>query len=210
MSFIYLITNKINGKRYVGQTSKTVEERFRNHIEDCYTTQNDNRPLYKALKKYGVDNFKVETLEECPNSKVNEREIYWIKKLGTFSKEYNATLGGDGYTQYDYNAIWIKYQELKNIQQTANYFHCDRRVVRSVINAHGIKNPSRKIKKVYQLDKECNILGEYDSLVAASKAVKGDREGRNGIRTACLNSEKSAYGYKWCFVEDYEERKKND
>lgn len=207
MSFIYLITNKINGKRYVGQTSKTVEERFRDHIENCYTTQNNNRPLYKAIKKYGVSNFMIETLEECSSSIVNEREIYWIKKLGTFSKEYNATLGGDGYTQYDYNAIWLKYQELKNIQQTANYFNCDRRVVRSVINAHGIKNPARKIRKVYQLDKDYKILNKYNSLVAASKAVKGDREGRNGIRTACLDSTKTAYGYKWCFEEDYEKRK---
>lgn len=90
----------------------------------------------------------------------------------------------------------MKYQELKNIQQTANYFNCDRRVVRSVINAHGIKNPARKIRKVYQLDKDYKILNKYNSLVAASKAVKGDREGRNGIRTACLDSTKTAYGYK--------------
>lgn len=76
MSFIYLITNKVNGKRYVGQTSKTVEERFRDHIEDCYTTKYNNRPLYKAIKKYGVNNFTIEVLEECPNSVVNEREIY--------------------------------------------------------------------------------------------------------------------------------------
>lgn len=76
MGYIYKITNNINGKVYIGQTIKTVEKRFRQHIN------NSNKPyfsqiiLYKAMNKYGIENFSVEKIEEIDNSLLNEREKY--------------------------------------------------------------------------------------------------------------------------------------
>lgn len=54
------------------------------------------------MKKYGVENFQVETLEECLNEQASERECYWIEQLQSFKYGYNATKGGDGKSYIDY------------------------------------------------------------------------------------------------------------
>jgi len=86
--FIYKITNKVNGKTYIGKTSKSIEERFRRHF---YHHKTGNTHLYRAMRKYGFDSFSVAMIEET--SQLNEREIFWIKEL---QPEYNMTKGGDG------------------------------------------------------------------------------------------------------------------
>ena len=103
MSYIYKITNIINGKSYIGQTSRTIEDRWKEHLHN-----NHDIPLVRAFKKYGIENFKIECLEECSESMVNERECYWISYYDTYYNGYNATLGGDGRVQYNYEAILNK------------------------------------------------------------------------------------------------------
>ena len=87
-SIIYQITNIVNSKFYIGKTSKTLQERFQRH---CYNHKNQNTYLYKAMRKYGVDKFIIDILEETDLP--NEREIYWIQ---TLQPHYNMTIGGDG------------------------------------------------------------------------------------------------------------------
>lgn len=93
---IYLITNHLNGKKYVGQ-SADIEGRWKEHIIEskcrCECV------IHKALKKYGVENFSFEVLEECPVDKLDEKEIYWIDKLDTYKSGYNMTVGGGGNNQ---------------------------------------------------------------------------------------------------------------
>lgn len=88
--FIYQVTNKVNGKRYIGKTSKNVEQRWYHHCKaaeyGCSTY------LYSAIRKYSADNFVVELLE-ATDEDLNERECFWISKL---KPEYNMTSGGDG------------------------------------------------------------------------------------------------------------------
>lgn len=52
-------------------------------------------PLSRAIRKYGVDNFSFEVIEECKQSELNEKERYWIAYYNTFYDGYNQTLGGD-------------------------------------------------------------------------------------------------------------------
>lgn len=89
---IYKITNKVNGKCYIGQ-SIHIKKRFQEHIKSKFNT-----PLCKAFKKYGIDNFTFEVIEECEEKKLNEREIYYIKFFHSCVDEYgyNLTYGGDG------------------------------------------------------------------------------------------------------------------
>lgn len=105
MGYIYAITNKINGKQYVGKTTLTVADRWKQHIHDSKTRKGEIRPLYSAFKKYGIENFKIEELEKCSNDILSDREIYWIDKLDTYNNGYNATFGGDGKILYDYKKI---------------------------------------------------------------------------------------------------------
>ena len=95
MGFIYKITNKMNGKNYIGQTTRAIEQRWKEHLRE----KNDY-PIHKAIKKYGESNFTVTMIEECTNEKLNEREIYWIKYYDSYNghKGYNATRGGQNIT----------------------------------------------------------------------------------------------------------------
>lgn len=96
MGFIYKITNNVNQKVYIGQTKKTIEERFSAHIQKAkvYT----NRYLYDAMNHYGYENFNVEQIEECEDALLDEREIYWISFYHSNEKDfgYNMTSGGGG------------------------------------------------------------------------------------------------------------------
>lgn len=94
---IYKITNLVNQKIYVGQ-SNFIERRWAQHKSPYEQQRFSDKPLYKAFKKYGIENFTFEILEECPIELLNQREKYWISKLHTLCHEsgYNVTSGGDG------------------------------------------------------------------------------------------------------------------
>ena len=73
MALIYKITNTINNKVYIGQTSFSLDKRLKEHIQDA-KKHLLNRPLYSAFNKYGVENFQIELIEETDQP--NEREQY--------------------------------------------------------------------------------------------------------------------------------------
>ena len=85
---IYKTTNLLNGKSYVGQQSTN---------DEMYL--GSGKILKLAIKKYGVENFKKEIIEEClTREELNKREIYWIKKL---NPDYNLHPGGyGGYNEF--------------------------------------------------------------------------------------------------------------
>lgn len=93
---IYKITNLINGNSYIGQ-SVNIFKRWQQEKEDSNNVNSHsyNYPLMRAFRKYGVDNFSFEILEECNVEDLNEREMYWISFYDTFFNGYNQTLGGD-------------------------------------------------------------------------------------------------------------------
>ena len=76
MSYIYVITNDINNKQYVGQTSISLQERFKQHVSDKDRRSFEKRPLYNAMNKYGINHFHIKLLEECPSEEVDKKEIY--------------------------------------------------------------------------------------------------------------------------------------
>src|SRR5574343_903436 len=86
---IYKTTNLVNGKFYIGQ-----EKRFNpSYLGSGFI-------LLKAIKKYGIENFRKEIIEDNINDKItlDEREIYWIKKLEARNHRigYNVAKGGQG------------------------------------------------------------------------------------------------------------------
>ena len=96
---IYKIINKINGHSYIGQ-SVDIERRIKHHFNNAFNNSSSNteydKTLYRAIRKYGKENFDVIILEECSQSSLNEREKYWIEYFDTFKNGYNETVGGDG------------------------------------------------------------------------------------------------------------------
>lgn len=123
---IYLITNNLNNKKYVGQ-SLDIEDRWKRHIRD---SKKSDFVIYRAIRKYGIENFSFEVLEECAADELNEKEIYWVDKLGTYNNGYNMTLGGGGsnlgkdcYSD-EYKKQW--YQDHKEeIKQSSKQYYQD-------------------------------------------------------------------------------------
>ncbi len=91
MTGIYKITNLINQKSYIGQ-SIDIKRRWRDHRRCAKTEDNC---LYRAIRKYGVDNFSFEVIKECSPKELDELERYYIKLYDTYYNGYNSTLGGD-------------------------------------------------------------------------------------------------------------------
>lgn len=190
MAFIYVIKNDINNNLYVGKTSNTLEQRWKEHLKDYKRRSCEKRPLYNAINKYGPQHFWIELLEECIDEKSSEREIYWINKLNTYHKGYNATKGGDGTVLYDYDVLFNKYLELKNVQETANFFNCDPFTITKACRVNGV-NPSevqKQIqkelhgKKIYAI-KDGEKVACFNSLREGADWIK-----EQGISKATLNS----------------------
>ena len=92
MAHIYKITNILNNKIYIGKTEHIDPiKRWKEHIKDSKRERNKNRPIYKAINKYGVENFSFEILEET--DKPEQQEIYYISLYDSYKNGYNATIG---------------------------------------------------------------------------------------------------------------------
>lgn len=98
---IYLITNKINNKHYVGQTIR-LRKRLLKHLNDSTNNARvEHILLYKAFRKYGIDNFEVSILYQVEYSDtvkqiLDKKEIEYIQEYNSYGdKGYNQTLGGD-------------------------------------------------------------------------------------------------------------------
>jgi len=93
---VYLITNKVNGKAYVGVSERGLQARKREHINR--SKAGSKFPIHRAIAKYGVDSFEFEILESCADASYlpgTERRL--IAEFGTLvPRGYNRTLGGDG------------------------------------------------------------------------------------------------------------------
>ena len=206
MAFIYKIINDINQKVYIGKTERNIEERFKEHCRAYRQERCEKRPLYAAMKKYGIEHFHVELVEETDSPE--EREQYWIKFYNCYgSTGYNATMGGDSKRYINYDEIVKVYQEVQNIKKTAEITgHCPK-WTRQILKNEGVQTLSfqeiarkQQGKPVIQTDKQNNFIAEFSSAGEAGRSI-----GKPGthIRDCCNHKRQTAYGYKWYFAEEY-------
>ena len=209
MAFVYKIINNINNKVYIGKTYNTVEKRFKEHCKASKRKENCNRPLYRAMNKYGISNFQVELVEETDVPE--EREKYWIKYFNSYNNGYNATLGGDGKPYIDHEEVVELYKILQNQKSVAEQINIDEKTVRTILRDQNIQtlssaevNKAKLSKKVAQLDLDNNILNIFDSAIEAARALGKITSTSNGasshITDVCRGKRKTAYHYKWKFI----------
>ena len=207
MGYIYLITNLINSKKYVGKTTITIDERWQEHCLDSKKERCNKRPLYDAFNKYGIENFKIEELEYVEdNEELKNREIYWIQELQTYGHNgYNATKGGDGKILYDHNEII----ELAGLgytrEQISKKLGCCKDTICKVLKAHHIKARHGSSKLIAQYD----LAGNYVQTFWGSSDVQ-EWLINNGITTGkrahthvaecCIGNVKTAFGYIWKYL----------
>lgn len=94
MGYIYLITNRITGKQYVGQSQcEDIEKRWNQHRTICKYSL--GRLIFNTYKKYGIENFKFQLICICFDEDCDNYEIEYIKKYNTLAPHgYNLTEGG--------------------------------------------------------------------------------------------------------------------
>ena len=208
MASIYVITNDINGKQYVGKTNDTIQNRFEQHVKDSERRRCEKRPLYSAMNKYGIEHFSIEELEECSPKEAPLRETYWIDKLNTYHYGYNATRGGDGKQLYDYKQISYKYLELQNQRETAIFFGCDTFTVRQACKQENIPilecgkvNKNKSSKTVAMCDIVTNKIIKIFSSIKEAAVYLGDITFSAHIGRVANGKRKTAYGYKWKFIQ---------
>ena len=212
MAFIYKITNKVNQKSYIGKTMKTIQERWNYHIVDSKRERCSDRPLYKAMNKYGINNFVIEEVEQCSDIIVNEREQYWIQYFDTYNNGYNATLGGDGSHYLDYDYIVETYLSGHTKEETANICNCNVDSVTTILKERNIpiksstywmqKNYSKAIQQ-FSLNGE--LLNEFFGVREAARYLqqqnltKAKDEGgiATNIRRVANNKGRSYLGFYW-------------
>lgn len=207
MGFIYLITNDINDKKYVGLTSGTVQARWDKHCRNA--NLGIDYAIYRAMRTHGIEHFSVSTIEEeLDFQTLCEREQYWIQFYDTYNKGYNETLGGEGNRRYTPEAIYALWDTGITVSEIAKQLGCVRTTVYSTLaiyNGYSLeeslsrRNDSFK-KKTVQFDVNGNYIATYESEEAACLAV-GASCGSVGL---CCNSNKhcTVKGYIWLWESD--------
>lgn len=95
---IYCISNIKNKRKYIGQTTKPIELRFKEHMQNAFDKNKNsfNTKFSLAIRKLGEDSFDIKALKEnIPNNELNNEEKYYIKYYNSYRAGYNATPGGD-------------------------------------------------------------------------------------------------------------------
>lgn len=90
ISGIYKITNKINGKFYIG-SSQNISQRWYDHKRELRHDRHCNKHLQDAWNKYGEENFSFEIIEECDIEELSKKEQLYIEKYIESGQMYNIS-----------------------------------------------------------------------------------------------------------------------
>lgn len=205
---IYKITNILNGKMYIGKTLHSIQKRFQEHIKDSQKVRYDKRPLYDAMNKYGIENFELTLVENAEAELLDEREKYWIEYYDTYKNGYNATLGGEGKTLYDYDQLIEDYLSGSLIKEVSQHFGCDVKVIQEAlcsVNINSQQNARKHTKKQLCCSDKKGFEKFFASraeaaewLMAEGKTKASDPDNVvAAIGRAANGKRKTAYGLEW-------------
>lgn len=223
MGFIYKITNLNNNKVYIGQTIRSIEQRWSEHKHTALKETNTNYPLYNAIRKYGIDSFKIEMIEECDDSILNEREKFWIQYFNSHGDNgYNVTDGGETVSKKLYKPVQqINFLTGEIINVFPSIREAERRTgipnqrISMICNGKGIKTGEYTWKfvdekdriQIESLEKDrkiyCVELNKYFKTVAEAARFIHQTRPQTSIHTIdghirrAIKKNIRAYNYKW-------------
>ena len=210
---IYKIVNDVTDKVYVGQTARTLKERWWSHLSDAHRERCKNRLLYVDMRLYGSSHFSIVLLEEVEDNLRYDREKFWIAKLHAFDNGYNETYGGQGKPFINYELLYHEWiNSNKTITDIANEQNCSVDSVRLALTQHcvaqkdiikrGLSKAQDTGKSVAQLDlKGETIICIFPSLRSVALTGFCPRH----VTDVCKHRiRKTHKGYKWAFVSELE------
>lgn len=168
---IYKITNIVNKKVYIGQTSKSIKKRWSEHKANA---GKDETYFHHAIAKYGSDNFTIEEIDSCDTKyEADKLEAFWISFFNSNDRKYgyNRTAGGGG-------AIGFKHSEESKRQRSEFRKSSDNNLRVAVL----------------QFDLQMNFIQEWSSIKYAAEAVNIPD---TNITRVCRGRRKTAAGFIW-------------
>lgn len=186
VTVIYKIINKVNGKIYIGQTTKTFKERFNRHMYDSLNYRIDTK-FSRAIRKYGKDNFLGYVIDTAnTKEELDQKECYWIKFYDAVNKGYNITDGAIDANTYKYKTA----DEMQTIKHKIS------------ISKLGGKNPNATSIKCKNIQTGQELF--FDSIIDCVSYL--NLPNHNIITRQCNHVTKCLYNKKWLFSyfnEDY-------
>lgn len=168
LGHIYLLINKVNGHKYVGQTKRTVNDCWKQHLEQA--RRMSPKPIHRAIRKHGAHQFMIRDLCECSIEELDEREQEFIDKYKTEeSIHYNSPVKEQ--EQENNPPVEEKQENLWGFQKPEN-------------RGDGKHNRMR----ILAINVDTLEEKEYESLVSASIAISGDNKSVASISRACKNN----------------------
>ena len=203
MGYIYKIINLINNKIYIGQTTRNIQIRLREHISKAYDNK-DKLYLHSAIRKYGEENFIIETIEQIDDSILDDREQYWIKYYNSNNKEigYNLTNGGAGNQKTDWSLLYKLWDEGLSIKRISEVLQISPSSITKVLKYYQNYDEKESLKRGY-LEQGINVnkyslngdyLATYNSFM---EAAGGNEQLAHSIGQCCSNKLITAGGFQW-------------
>lgn len=174
---IYKIVNMVNGKVYIGQ-SIDIEKRWAKHRRNAFNPNDKgyNYPLYSAIRKYGVENFSFEILEECSRNELNEKEIYYIKEYKSNQKSYGYNIvegGGEAphTSKLSENHISEIIQRLKTTSDNNATIGADYNISSATVRDINVGKVHRREGETYPIRERISVPNSYH-LINKPEALK--------------------------------------
>jgi len=175
---IYCAYCIFNGKKYIGQTKKSLEWRMKKHYYDANVYQ---YKFQNAILKYGKTGFIWGIIEECDYDLLDDKEFYWIRYYNTYYDGYNSTHGGDGgyvthCRKYKLMSPWREIFEGENVMKFCreqNLNHCE---IISVLNKKIKSHKGWKLPETKFIGTEAKIQSKIKQFILVSpdgKLVSG-------------------------------------
>lgn len=179
---IYKYENKINGKIYIG-LSINIENRYRQHLYDAeHLEERRCSGIDYAIKKYGIENFDFQIIEECSPDELNDREKYWINFYDSYNNGYNRTIGGNSLKGENHPRAILTEKEVWDIREQYG-----KGIKRSIVFAPYLEKgiSERCLKKVWDcetwVDVHSDVYTEENKLI--HKKQTGHTEDQIGLNS---------------------------
>lgn len=217
---IYKITNKINGKVYIGQTIQSIKRRWNEHCGK----ENYCRLLHRAIQKYGKENFTIERIDHAHSrDELDNKEIFWIKFYDSINRDKGYNLLGGGNKNHT-----VSDETRKKLSESCKGRKCSEKVKKLLsflklgkpkskesvekMRQTKIKNGVHKGEKNYsfgRFGKESAVAKSvvnitlnktFGSVTEAARSV-GAKDCSTIVK-CCKGKRKRAYGYEWRYAND--------